>query len=148
MNRGTRPEAAANRVQPPIVEPVTTDQIPTHFTAIEEETEFNAASPTFTPTGRYRLVWNDGTRTAWMPEDMAVELFEGTSTPDVDPQDFEGWVYEWATLAHGEVYEVFRTRDEAAACAEWLVSDGRALTASVQRYSEDDDYLPDDHDPS
>jgi hypothetical protein len=56
-------------------------------------------------------------------------------------EDVDGW----ATVVGGEVVEVFGTRTQAADLAEWLVSQGGALVATVQPYSPEGIYLPDDH---
>jgi endonuclease YncB( thermonuclease family) len=52
----------------------------------------------------------------------------------------------WAVLVGGEVTEVCDTWLQATDLAEWLVSRGGALVATVQPYDPDGQYLPDDHD--
>jgi hypothetical protein len=51
----------------------------------------------------------------------------------------------WATVVGNEVVEVFATRYAAADLAEWLVSQGGALVATVQPYDHEGNYLADDH---
>ena len=51
----------------------------------------------------------------------------------------------WAVIVAGEVVEVLATWLAANDLAEWLVSQGGALVATVQAYDPEGAYLPDDH---
>ncbi len=57
----------------------------------------------------------------------------------------EGVHGDWAVVIGGAAAWVCEYRHDAEALAEWAVSEGGALTATVQAWDADGSYLPDDH---